>query len=75
MNMHQPRIMTLPVELRERAWKVLVKELGIVDATRFVMAVEPGSEDSVQKYTNLWEGMSLEEVHEEILEAKKRGEI
>ncbi len=75
MSTHQTRVMSLPAELRQRAWRVLVKELGIVDATRFVMAVEPGSGDSVEKYAKLWEGMSLEEVHEEILKAKERGEI
>jgi hypothetical protein len=59
----------------ERAWKVLVKELGIVDATRFVMAVEPGEGDSVEKYAQLWGGMTLEAVHDEILKASERGEL
>jgi hypothetical protein len=53
----------------------LVKELGIVDATRFVMAVEPGEGDSVEKYAKLWDGMTLEAVHDEILQAKERGEL
>jgi hypothetical protein len=38
---------TATPELRKRAWKALVKELGIVDALRFVMAIEPGYGDSV----------------------------
>jgi len=75
MSTVTPRVFSLPPELRQRAWKALVKELGIVDATRFVMAVEPGEGDSVDKYAQLWEGMTLEEVHLEIMNAKKRGEL
>jgi hypothetical protein len=70
-----PRVFSLPPELRQRAWKALVKELGIVDATRFVMAVEPGEGDSVEKYAKLWDGMTLEAVHHEILQARERSEI
>jgi hypothetical protein len=66
---------SLPPDLRQRAWKALVKELGIVDATRFVMAVEPGEGDSIEKYAKLWDGMTLEAVHHEILQARERGEL
>ena len=65
MSTAMPRVFSLPPELRQRAWKALVKELGIVDATRFVMAVEPGEGDSVEKYAKLWDGMTLEAVHHE----------
>src|ERR671923_951602 len=58
MNPAMPRAFSLPPDLRQRAWKALVKELGIVDATRFVMAVEPGEGDSIEKYATLWEEMS-----------------
>jgi hypothetical protein len=75
MSTMKPRIYILPFELRQRAWKALVKELGLVDATRFVMAVEPGEGDSVAKYAKLWEGMTLDEVHQEVLKARERGEI
>jgi hypothetical protein len=39
------------------------------------MAVEPGEGDSVAKYATLWEGMTLDEVHQEVLKARERGEI
>jgi hypothetical protein len=74
MSPAMPRAFSLPPELRQRAWKALVKELGIVDATRFVMAVEPGEGDSVEKYAKLWDGMTLEAAHHEILRARERGE-
>jgi hypothetical protein len=75
MSTAMPRAFSLPSELRQRAWKALVKELGLVDATRFVMAVEPGEGDSVEKYAKLWDGMTLEAVHHEILRARERGEL
>ena len=75
MSTAMPRVFSLPPDLRQRAWKALVKELGIVDATRFVMAVEPGEGDSVEKYAKLWDGMTLEVVHRAILKAKERGDI
>jgi hypothetical protein len=75
MSTAMPRAVSLPPDLRQRAWKALVKELGIVDATRFVMAVEPGEGDSVEKYAQLWDGMTLEAVHDEILKARERGEL
>ena len=75
MNADTPRVYSLPPELRQRAWKALVKELGIVDATRFVIAVEPGEGDSVEKYAKLWEGMTPEVVHNEILKAREQGEL
>jgi hypothetical protein len=75
MSAAMPRAFSLPPELRQRAWKALVKELGIVDATRFVMAVEPGEGDSVEKYAKLWDGMTLEAVHHKLLQDKERGEI
>jgi hypothetical protein len=38
-------------------------------------AVEPGEGDSVEKYAQLWGGMTLEAVHDEILKARERGEL
>jgi hypothetical protein len=75
MSPAMPRAFSLPPDLRQRAGKALVKELGIVDATRFVMAVEPGEGDSIEKYAKLWDGMTLEAVHHEILKAREGGEI
>jgi hypothetical protein len=75
MSPAMPGAFSLPPDLRQRAWKALVKELGIVDATRFVMAVEPGEGDSIEKYAKLGDGMTLEAVHHEILQARERGEL
>jgi hypothetical protein len=75
MSTAKLRAFSLPPELRQRAWKALVKELGVVDATRFVMAVEPGEGDTVEKYAKLWDRMTLEAMHDEILKAWEPDEI
>ena len=62
-------------ELKERAWKILVKELGIIDATRFVMSVEPGFGDSVKEYQKMWQGKSIDGIHAEIIDARNKGLI
>lgn len=59
-------------ELRKRAWKALVKELGIADALRFVMATEPGDGDSVQEYQKMWEGKSVDKIYEVICQDNKQ---
>jgi len=51
------------------------QRVGLLDATRLVMAVEPGEGDSVEKYARLWEGITLDEVHHEILKAKEQCEL
>jgi hypothetical protein len=48
---------------------------GSFPASPVVMAVETGEGDSVAKYAKLWEGMTLEEIHQEVLKARERGEI
>jgi hypothetical protein len=53
MSPAMPRAFSLPPDLHQHTWKALVKELGIVDATRSVMAVEPGEGDSLEKYAKL----------------------
>jgi len=63
---------TATPKLRKRAWKALVKELGIVDALRFVMVTEPGDGDSVKEYRKMWEGKSIDEIYEVICRAKKQ---
>jgi len=65
----------VPDELRQRAWKVLVKELGLVDALRYVMAIEPGQGDSVVDFAEHWKDKSVDEIHKEILQAKEQGRI
>ncbi len=53
-------------EIIARGWDALVEELGVAGATRFVMLVERGKGDSVQTFRQMWQGMSLEEIHQQL---------
>ena len=62
-------------EIVKRGWNILVENLGIADATRFIVSFERGKGDSVQEIKKFWEDKRIEDIHAEILEAKKRGLI
>ena len=62
-------------EIVKRGWDILVENLGITDATRFIVSFERGKGDSVQEIKKFWEDKRIEDIHAEILEAKKRGLI
>ena len=62
-------------EIVKRGWNILVENLGIADATIFIVSFERGKGDSVQEIKKFWEDKRIEDIHAEILEAKKRGLI
>lgn len=63
------------IDVIQRGWDVLVKNLGITDAVRFIRAYYPGYGDSVKEIREFWGNKTVHEISEEIREAKKRGEI
>ena len=44
-------------------WDTLVKKMGIVKATRFLVAFERGDGDSVKEIKRFWQGKSQEEIY------------
>jgi hypothetical protein len=56
-------------------WNTLTKELGPVGAAKFWMYVTHGEGNSVEEYKKMWNGKSIEEIHREILKAKRLGKI
>ncbi len=58
-------------KILRKGWKALVEELGVVDATKFVLAFEPGEGDSVKEFEKTWEDKSIDEIHTEIMKFKK----
>ncbi len=38
----------------KKGWDILVENLGITDATRFIVSFERGKGDSVQKIKKFW---------------------
>ena len=63
------------LEIIMKGWKSLVKELGAQNATKFLRSFSFGRGDSVKEYKEMWKGMKLEQIHKQILKAKKDKEI
>jgi hypothetical protein len=53
-------------DLRELGWKALVAELGVTNATRFVMELREGEQDYAQLRAKLFTKNSLDEIYAEI---------
>lgn len=65
-NLTQP-----PIRVIQRGWEALNKTIGPTDALRFVMSLTAGQGDSVKFFKNIWGNRNIEEIHQEILQAKK----
>lgn len=62
-------------EIILKGWKSLVRELGKEGATKFLRSFAFGQGDSVKEFKKMWQGMNLEQIHKEILKAKRGKEI
>ena len=51
-------------------WNTLVKKMGIVKATRFLVAFERGEGDSVKEIKRFWRGKSLDEIYRTVKRAR-----
>src|SRR3989304_3415545 len=60
----------LDANLIREGWKTLVKKMGIVKATRFVVAFERGEGDSVKEIKRFWRGKSLDEIYRTVKRAR-----
>jgi hypothetical protein len=49
-------------------WENLVKNLGLLKATQFVILLERGKGDSVKEIAEYWGNASIEEIHNRVLE-------
>lgn len=65
-NLTQP-----PIRVIQRGWEALNKTIGPTDALRFVMSLTAGQGDSVKLFKNIWGNRNIEEIHQDILQAKK----
>ena len=59
----------------KKGWNTLVDSLGIADATRFIVTFERGEGDSVKEIKEFWKDKSIEQIHKEILDAKRKNLI
>ncbi len=53
-------------DLRELGWKALVAELGVANATRFVMELHEGEHDYTKLRGEIFAGKSLDELYAEL---------
>ena len=51
-------------------WNTLVKKMGIVKATRFLVAFERGEGDSVKEIKRFWRGKFLDEIYRTVKRAR-----
>jgi hypothetical protein len=63
--------MARPAELRKRellglGWKALVAELGVANATRFVLELSEGEQDYTELRQELFAGRSVDELYEQM---------
>lgn len=61
-----------PYETIIKGWKALVKEMGVVGATKFWMYMSAGQGDSVKEIKAILEDKGFKEIHEEIQKYKKQ---
>lgn len=57
-------------EVRKKGWQSLIKELGVKDATRFIMEYERGQGDYTKARKNVFKNKSLPEIIKEINKIK-----
>jgi len=53
-------------DLRQLGWKALVAELGVANATRFIMDLSEGEQDYTKLRKKLFAHKSLDELYAEI---------
>lgn len=63
------------LEIMQKGWGALTKTLGQDNAVRFIRAFPQGDEDSVEYWKNLWTDKSVNEIHQEIMQAKEKKQI
>jgi hypothetical protein len=68
------RLMGLP-ELRSRGFEVLVRELGVANAIRFLHLYGTGTGDYTRDREKWLAGLTIEQIEEEIGRMKLRGDI
>ena len=59
--------------LRDAGWNALVKNLGLVNATRFILQYEPGCGEYVDMKKALFRGKSVSEVLKEVQQFERSG--
>ena len=67
--------MTTDTILRERGMSVLVENLGMVEAERFIMLMNRESFDYTKWQEHLWEDKSVDEIHSAATQFYEKTEV
>lgn len=62
-------------DLIRKGWEILVQQLGISQAARFVVALERGEGDTILDVEKYWGDATVHDIHEQIMAAKAGGEL
>ncbi len=60
--------------LRDAGWNALVKSLGLVNATRFILQYESGYAEYAKMKRDLFKGKSIADILKEIEQFEKSGQ-
>jgi hypothetical protein len=63
---------TLFIDIQERGWKSLVKELGLADATRFMLFFDSGRGNYTRERQKNIKKIPLQQIMEEIKQNRKK---
>lgn len=62
-------------ELIQKGWEILVQQLGLGQALRFVVALERGEGDTIIEIEKYWGDATVQDIHKQIIAAKAAGEL
>lgn len=62
-------------ELIQKGWEILVQQLGLGQALRFVVALERGEGDTIIDVEKYWGDATVQDIHQQIIAAKAAGEL
>lgn len=63
---------TEEVSLIREGWEILVEQLGILKATKFVVLLERGKGDTVEEIAQYWGDASIDEIHNQVVAWKAK---
>ncbi len=74
-NKHTQPKQLAHAQLVKTGWRSLVRNLGPTQANKFLLTFFSGSGDSVKEFKKMWQNKTIDQIHKEIIKAKKTGEI
>lgn len=63
------------VDLIKKGWEALVKGIGYLGATKFIVTLERTGEDSIEQITRYWGDKTVDDIHNLIMQAREAGKI